>query len=208
MRFEWRVRADAADETDAAIVAEVLEGAIRDERNNPDEPVSTTFRRLEDELELVAQNGDARYELELELVAAFRRRLANAFKRPRARRLVYLIAAAIVLAVVVRVETAGAATPCSVSVRADGRTFYGQVVRSVRTSCPFARNVTRASLRFIVRAGGVGDGDFYVWASSPVTHRWYRAHCWANGDLRSSSGMRVDCRAGIGARVIYHARES
>lgn len=81
MRFEWRVRADAADETDAAIVAEALEGAIRDERNDPDEPVETTFRRLENELvELVgdvARNRDARRELRRDLVETFRRALGR-----------------------------------------------------------------------------------------------------------------------------------
>jgi hypothetical protein len=38
-RWKWIVTADAADETDAQIVAEVLEGAVRDERNDPDEKV-------------------------------------------------------------------------------------------------------------------------------------------------------------------------
>lgn len=41
--FRWIVVADAVDETDAAIVAEVLAGAVRDERNDPAEPVDVTF---------------------------------------------------------------------------------------------------------------------------------------------------------------------
>lgn len=124
-----------------------------------------------------------------------------------------LIAAAAVLAaaLILLPGTTGAAVRasdghCFVSVRAGGEWFTGRVTRSVRTSCPFARNVTRASLRFIIRHGGVGDGDFYVWASSPVTHRWYHAHCFANGDLYSSYGNHVDCRAGHGARVVYTGR--
>jgi hypothetical protein len=44
-RFELDTAAD--DETDAAIVAEVLVGAIRDERNNPAEPVDVRYRPLE-----------------------------------------------------------------------------------------------------------------------------------------------------------------
>jgi hypothetical protein len=82
--------------------------------------------------------------------------------------------------------------------------YSGVVTRSVRTSCPFARNVTRVSLRFIIRAGGAGDGDFYVRAWSPITVRWYRVHCDAHGDLYSG-GVRADCRAGHGAHVLYRA---
>lgn len=99
-----------------------------------------------------------------------------------------------------------ASRPCSVSVRAGGSTYYGAVTRSVRTSCPFARNVTRASLRYIIAAGGSGDGDFYTHAWSPVTHREYRVHCQADGDLNANYGMRVTCRAGHGARVSYTGR--
>jgi hypothetical protein len=77
----------------------------------------------------------------------------------------------------------------------------------VRTSCPFARNVTRKSLRFIIRAGGVGDGDFFVRVYSPVTRVYYRVHCFAHGDLSGFYGMHVDCRAGIGARVTYTAHK-
>lgn len=45
--YAWRVVADAVDETDAAIVAEVLAGAVRDERNDPAELVDVTFAPLE-----------------------------------------------------------------------------------------------------------------------------------------------------------------
>jgi hypothetical protein len=44
-RFELDTAAD--DETDAAILAEVLVGAVRDERNDPEEPVSVRYRPLE-----------------------------------------------------------------------------------------------------------------------------------------------------------------
>lgn len=44
-RFELDAQAD--DETDAAILAEVLVGAVRDERNDPDEPVEVSYRPLE-----------------------------------------------------------------------------------------------------------------------------------------------------------------
>jgi len=45
---DWRftVDTDATDHTDAAIVADVLEGAVRDERNNPHEPVEVRHRPL------------------------------------------------------------------------------------------------------------------------------------------------------------------
>lgn len=102
--------------------------------------------------------------------------------------------------------SANAAGPCSVAVRVHGSMYYGTVTRSSRTSCPFARNVTRASLRYIVRHGGVGDGDFYTIAWSPVTRREYLVHCQANGDLYASYGMHVTCRAGHGARVTYTGR--
>lgn len=98
---------------------------------------------------------------------------------------------------------ADAAAPCRVSLRLYGQTFTGTVIRSSRTSCPFARNVTRASLRVIINAGGAGDGDFYTHAWSPVTLRWYRVHCEANGDLYARYGIHVTCTAGSGALVIY-----
>lgn len=44
--YRFTVDAPADDDTDAAIVAEVLTGAVRDERNNPDEPVETRFARI------------------------------------------------------------------------------------------------------------------------------------------------------------------
>lgn len=105
------------------------------------------------------------------------------------------------------VASASPSLNCRVSVSTTGKRFSGIVLRSDHTSCPFARNVTLASLTLILRSGGAGDGDFYVRAYSPVTLKWYRVHCWAHGDIRSTYGMNVDCRAGIGARVIYHARQ-
>lgn len=93
---------------------------------------------------------------------------------------------------------------CYVNLWVSGKTYTGRVVRSYHTSCPFAKRVTAASLRFIVTHGGSGDGDFYVRAYSPVTFRWYRMHCFADGDIYGS-GIHVDCRGGIGARVVYNA---
>lgn len=45
--YEWKIRAAAVDETDAVIVSDVLVEAIRDERNDPTEPVSISATRLE-----------------------------------------------------------------------------------------------------------------------------------------------------------------
>lgn len=94
---------------------------------------------------------------------------------------------------------------CGVRVVVDGEVYGGSVQRSYHTSCPFARNVVRASLRYIILAGAAGDGDFYTYAWSPVTLREYRVHCFAHGILDAPVGIRVDCRAGIGARVVYVA---
>jgi hypothetical protein len=94
---------------------------------------------------------------------------------------------------------------CATSVRVAGREYVGTVTRSIRTSCPFARNVERAALRQIVRAGGAGDGDLWTVAYSPVTLRWYAVHCTADGDLYRGVGIHVDCRAGVGARVVFWA---
>jgi hypothetical protein len=49
----------------------------------------------------------------------------------------------------------------------------------------------------IVKAGGAGNGDFFTRAYSRVTHHWYRLHCFANGDLNTTTAqprMSVDCR--------------
>jgi hypothetical protein len=92
---------------------------------------------------------------------------------------------------------------CYVTVPTQLGTFDGVVDRSDRTSCPFARNVAQASLLRIVATGGVGRGAFTTSAWSPVTHRWYTVRCAAYGDVYDK--VRVDCRAGIGARVIYRA---
>lgn len=94
---------------------------------------------------------------------------------------------------------------CHVNIWVHGQSYTGRVVRSGRTSCPFARRVTAKSLTFIVNAGGVGDGDFYVRVYSPVTHKTYRMHCYADGDLNTSEGMNVTCTGGVGARVHYKA---
>lgn len=115
------------------------------------------------------------------------------------------LAAALVLSAQAGAAAGSSRLHCFIRVRAGGSAYLGRVTRSVRTSCPFARNVARASLRFVIRHGGAGDGDFYVFAWSPVTRRWYRTHCFADGDLYSTSGSRVDCRAGHGARVVYRA---
>lgn len=116
--------------------------------------------------------------------------------------LIVAIAAALMLVASAGARASGS---CRVGFWVGDHYYSGLVTRSVRTSCPFARNVTRASLRVIIRAGGVGDGDFYTRAWSPVTGRWYRVHCYANGDLWTPQGIRADCRAGIGARVIFNA---
>jgi hypothetical protein len=113
------------------------------------------------------------------------------------------IIAVFIAASLVSIDGSDGATPCSVAVRAGGALYTGTVTRSSHTSCPFARNVTRASLRYIISHGGSGDGDFIVYAWSPVTHRWYRVHCQADGDLNASYGMHVACRAGNRARVVY-----
>ena len=120
------------------------------------------------------------------------------------RRLVALAALALCL-VTGTSATAATKGSCFVSLSAGGQIYTGYVTRSVRTSCPFPRNVTRVSLRFIIRHGGVGDGDFYVRVYSPVTLKWYRTHCFANGDLYGSERMHVTCFAGIGAKVVYVA---
>ena len=46
-RYRWQLDARAADETDATVVAEVLVGALRDERNDPREPVDERHHPLE-----------------------------------------------------------------------------------------------------------------------------------------------------------------
>lgn len=99
---------------------------------------------------------------------------------------------------------AAAASSCSALVHTRAGSYEGVVDRSDRTSCPFARNVARTTLRFVVAAGGVGDGPIATRAYSPVTRKWYSVRCLANGDLYRSV-MRVDCRAGIGAHVVYRA---
>ena len=118
----------------------------------------------------------------------------------------FLVLAALLAALAATsVASASSNLSCRVSVYTTGKYFSGVVLRSDHTSCPFARNVTRVSLALIIHSGGAGDGDFYVRAYSPVTIKWYLVHCFAHGDIRSTYGIQVDCRAGIGARVVYHA---
>lgn len=123
-----------------------------------------------------------------------------------ARRILALLAVAATTAATAGTAPAAPAATngsCRVLVTVDGLAYYGTVTRSSRTSCPFARNVTRASLRFVIHHGGVGDGDFWTAAWSPVTDRLYAVHCQADGNIYSSGGIHVDCNAGIGARVDY-----
>lgn len=111
----------------------------------------------------------------------------------------------------VTAQTISAATPTQTSNRCytqsyiNGKWWTGNVTVSLHTSCPFAQRVTRAAISFMVRHGGVGDGDFYVRVYSPVTYKWYTMDCAAHGDLRTT--MYVDCRGGIGARVVFTAHE-
>jgi hypothetical protein len=102
---------------------------------------------------------------------------------------------------------AEAAPSCYMYVQTQAGRYEGVVTTSYRTSCPFAQNVAQASLRYIVAAGGRGDGPFTTSAYSPVTHMRYRVRCFAYGDLYARA-MNVDCRAGIGARVTYRAWSS
>jgi len=101
---------------------------------------------------------------------------------------------------------AEAATSCTVAVQTQSGPFHGYVTRSDRTSCPFARNVARASLLAILRAGGARGGSFTTLAYSPVTRAWYRVRCFAYGNVWTRRGATVDCWAGIGAHVVYRTR--
>lgn len=106
-----------------------------------------------------------------------------------------------VLALVASTAAAGAATSCRARLVVYGDARSVALGRSPATSCPFARVVARRSLRYIVRAGGAGDGDFYIFAVSPVTGDAYKIHCDAHADLPAVA--RVSCRTGFGARVSY-----
>lgn len=44
MLYTWKVTAPAVDEHDAAVVADVLEQTLLDERNDPDEPLLVTVQ--------------------------------------------------------------------------------------------------------------------------------------------------------------------
>ena len=122
------------------------------------------------------------------------------------KRILVILGVVIGLAVVAApVASASPSGSCTMSVRTQAGWFNGRVTRSSQTSCLFARNVASASLRAIIRMGGVGNGPIQVRAYSPVTHATYRVSCHANGDIWSRRGVAVDCRAGIGARVAYRA---
>lgn len=116
--------------------------------------------------------------------------------------------AALALLAASATATATPALNCSVTIFVNGGAYTGHVNRSVNTSCPFARRVTAASLRFIVLHGGDGDGDFYVSVYSTVTLKTYRMHCFAFGSLGLGLGVHVDCRGGLNARVVYTAHRS
>src|SRR5262245_43693994 len=119
------------------------------------------------------------------------------------------ISAIVLLAALTAGFTASRADAASYTCRAYAQTqrgpFAGTVTASTHTSCPFARAVFGASLRRIVAAGGVGNGSFSTRAYSPVTRRWYRVRCDANGSLYTNERMKVDCRAGLGARIAFLA---
>src|SRR5262245_42423804 len=120
-----------------------------------------------------------------------------------------IIFGAVVLAAVAAVAgvasgMASAAPSCRAYVQTQSGRYEGVVNTNYRTSCPFARNVAQASLRKIVASGGWYRGGFTTSAYSPVTGMWYHVSCSANGDLYDG-GMNVDCRAGVGARVVYRA---
>ena len=116
-----------------------------------------------------------------------------------------VVAALAVAAFAASASSAQAASRCTVYANTAKGPYAGDVTRSVRTSCPFSRAVFGASIRVIVNAGGVGNGTFSTRSYSPVTKRWYRVRCAANGSLYTREHMTVDCRAGIGARVVYRA---
>jgi hypothetical protein len=42
--YRFEIQTPCADETDALILADLLDSTIRDERNDPDVPVDVTFR--------------------------------------------------------------------------------------------------------------------------------------------------------------------
>lgn len=124
---------------------------------------------------------------------------------PRRLPLAVVIVLLAVLAVAAGRATAAPAASCYFTTWTADGPYHGDLSRTSRTSCPFARNVFRAFISVAVRAGGAGDGPLSLRTYSPVTRRWYRVRCHANGDLYSSQGMRVACRAGIGAAVAFRA---
>jgi hypothetical protein len=117
---------------------------------------------------------------------------------------VVVVIAGLAVAAGFATSKASAAPSCHAYVQTQSGRYEGVVDTNYRTSCPFARNVAAASLRQITAAGGRFHGTFTTSAYSPVTGMWYRARCSAYGDLYNGA-MNVDCRAGIGARVVYRA---
>lgn len=122
------------------------------------------------------------------------------------KRIIFSVVVLVAVAVAAGVASgkASAAPSCHAYVQTQTGRYTGVVDTNYRTSCPFARNVTQASLRKLVAAGGWFHGSFTTSAYSPVTGMWYRVGCSAHGDLYDSV-MNVDCRAGVGARVVYRA---
>jgi hypothetical protein len=94
---------------------------------------------------------------------------------------------------------------CFATGYAGGYRWHGTLGTSRATSCPFAQRVMRSATNYIVRHGGAGNGNFYVRVYSPVTLKWYWMNCEADGDIHAAQGIRVDCRGGIGARVVWTA---
>jgi hypothetical protein len=122
------------------------------------------------------------------------------------RKFIFGIVAVAAVAVVAGFATgkAAAAPSCYASVQTPTGHYHGVVTTNYHTTCPFARNVAQASLLHVIAAGGRYHGSFTTSAYSPVTYLWYRVRCSAYGDLFNGA-INVDCRAGIGARVVYRA---
>jgi|SRR5580765_2139820 len=93
---------------------------------------------------------------------------------------------------------------CYVVILTQTGEYRGDVDANFHTSCPFAQNVARASLRRIIQFGGRYNGPLTTTAYSPVTGLWYRVDCNAYGDL-FHIGMDVTCHAGKGAAISYRA---
>src|SRR6476659_1448643 len=77
---------------------------------------------------------------------------------------------------------------CGVTVRMLRGRFSGSVMRTVGTSCAFARGIVEVSLRAMIRAGGDGSGEFSTLVS-PRPTRGYPLRCVARGNLYSQRGI-------------------